>query len=342
MQEMTLPVNILDQIGCVCCDVSIWTGQKKLTAEDLDLSPEQVPPEGLAALGHKKICDPKAIADFKRIRSQAASLLAANGVRFLTGYAIPLEKLYGIRGKLAECEDEFNLARDKFLANYEKTIEDWIKAHPSWALQIRRAVEPLDRVASALSWRTSCFQVVHPGLTDEGLDEEVNSLGQQLLREVAQEAKRTYDESFYQKASVTRRALRPLRRMHDKLMSLSFLEPRVRPYLTLMRSLIRDMENTTPIEGAALQELKGLVLTLTKPERVLTCKEPGWTFEEPEPLPEQPGLEPDEQDETAPPTASPEDMETPESDDEDANLPDDDEALDSKNTDLSQPPLWFC
>jgi len=100
MEKMSLPINILDQIVCVCCDISIWTGQKKLTAEDLDLSPEQIPPEGLAALGHKKICNPKDIAEFKRLKGQAVNLLSDNGVRFLTGYAIPLEKLEEIQGKL--------------------------------------------------------------------------------------------------------------------------------------------------------------------------------------------------------------------------------------------------
>lgn len=343
MERMGLPINILDQIACVCCDISIWSGIKKLTAEDLDLSKEQMPPEGLAALGHKKICDPKAIADFKRIKGQAASLLANNGVRFLTGYAIPLEKLEEIQGKLAELEEEFCRVRDNFLSSYEETIEAWIKAHPSWAIQIRRAVEPVERVAAALSWRTSCFKVMHPGVADKGLQEEANSLGQQLLKEVAQEAREAYAASFHQKSSVTRKALRPLRRMYDKLMSLSFLEPRVQPYLAIMSSVLKRAEQKTPIEGAMLNEVKGVVLTLTKPERVLACGDPGWTPEKPESLPEQPGLEPDGQGEEAMPATAPvEDTETPARDGEDTILPDDDEDMGGDIPDLSQPPVWFC
>ena len=338
MQEMTLPANVLDQIVCVCCDISIWTGQKKLTPEDLDLSPEQIPPEGLAALGHKRICDPKAIADFKRIKHQAFTLLSNNGVRFLTGYAIPLEKLEEIQGKLAELEDEFYKVRNQFLSNYEETIEAWIEAHPSWSHQIRRAVEPVERVAAALSWRSSCFKVVHPGVTDKGLEDEANSLGRQLLREIAQEAKHIYTDSFHQKASVTRKALRPLRRIYDKLMSLSFLEPRVQPYLKLMDTVLRDMKNITPIEGANLNELKGMVLTLTKPERVLTCGDPGWTPEKPESLPEQPGLEPDEQGEATPAATSVQDIDAPDNDD--GNLPDDKD-MGREIPDFSQPPAWF-
>jgi hypothetical protein len=53
--------TVLDRLVAVHLDVRIWSGRKKLTAEDLSLGAE-VPPEDLVSLGSKRICDPEAIA----------------------------------------------------------------------------------------------------------------------------------------------------------------------------------------------------------------------------------------------------------------------------------------
>jgi len=95
-------------------------------------------------------------------------------------------------------------------------------------------------------------------------------LGGQLLREVAQEAKETFEESFQDKTEVTRRALRPLQRMYEKLRSLSFLEPQVKPFLDLMVAVIQQADGQDgPIAGQALRELQSLLRLMMQPEEIL-------------------------------------------------------------------------
>jgi len=273
MEERTLPINVdvLDQIVCVRLDVTIWSGQKKLTAEDLGLAPEQVPPEELAALGRKRICDPKELAPFYKLKQRGMRLLKQHGVRFLDGYAVPANQMAALNDKLDDLGQEFQQAKAEFLARYENSIEDWVARHPDWAPQIRRAVETPERVAATLQWKRACYRVVHPATgTDPGLVAEVGGLGGQLLREVAQEAKETYEESFKDKAEITRRALRPLKRIYEKLRSLSFLEPQVKPFLDLMSTVISNADGQDgPIAGQALRELQSLLRLLMEPEDIL-------------------------------------------------------------------------
>ena len=276
MEERTVPLSVLDRIVCIRLDVSIWSGQKKLTAEDLGLAPEQVPPEELAALGRKRICDPKDLAVFGKLKQRGVRLLAQHGVRFLDGYAVPEDKMRDIAAQLDDLGMEFLAAKADFLANYENAVEDWAARHVDWAPQIRRAVDAPERVAAALQWRRVCYRVVHPNAgADPGLAAELGGLGGQLLREVAQEAKEAYAESYQDKAEVTRRALRPVQRIYEKMRSLSFLEPQVRSFLDLMAMVIRQADSQPgPIAGQALDELKSLLRLLQRPDDILAGNYP--------------------------------------------------------------------
>jgi len=51
-------MQVLDRLVAVNLDVRIWSGRKKLTAEDLSLGTD-VPPEDLVSLGSKRVCDPE-------------------------------------------------------------------------------------------------------------------------------------------------------------------------------------------------------------------------------------------------------------------------------------------
>ena len=331
--ERSVHINVLDQIVCIRLDVSIWSGQKKLTSEDLGLTPDQIPPEELANLGRKRICDPKELAIFRAIKKRGERELQAHGVRFLDGYAVPTRDMARINDELDNLGQEFQSARTEFIANYEDSVEAWIARHSEWEDQLRRAIEPVERIAGALTWRRTCYRVVHPSssVPDTGLATEVNGLGGQLLREVAQEAKEAWEQSYQDKLDVTRRALWPLNRIYKKMLSLSFLEPRIKPFLNLMARVIKQADQSGPgrIQGQELSELQKLLHILMSPTKVLAGGYPVVQTDEvllpdpaeisPEPLfdeatPDDSDTEPD----TGPGAVQPE-----------------------MQTDLAEPPAWF-
>ena len=72
--------QVLDRLVAVNLDVRIWSGRKKLTAEDLSLGAD-VPPEDLVSLGSKRVCDPEAIKVFHRLKQQAERICLTGGMR---------------------------------------------------------------------------------------------------------------------------------------------------------------------------------------------------------------------------------------------------------------------
>jgi hypothetical protein len=80
----TMPV--LDRLVAVNLDVRIWSGRKKLTAEDLSLGAD-VPPEDLVSLGSKRVCDPDAIKVFHRITCPARSITRPPAPRIMLATA---------------------------------------------------------------------------------------------------------------------------------------------------------------------------------------------------------------------------------------------------------------
>ena len=66
--------EVLDKIVALNLDVTLWTGRKKLEAQDL--GGVNLPPEDLASLGSKRIADPEKLKVFSTIKCRAASFVS--------------------------------------------------------------------------------------------------------------------------------------------------------------------------------------------------------------------------------------------------------------------------
>lgn len=84
---MTTNITVLDHLVVVNLDIHIWTARKKLVP--LDLGGAELPPEDLASLGSKRICNPEDLRTFGTLKARAVNLLERNGIRFLSGWAVP-------------------------------------------------------------------------------------------------------------------------------------------------------------------------------------------------------------------------------------------------------------
>lgn len=60
---MSALTEITDQLTLVVLGIRIWSGRKKLRAEDLHLSDGEIPPEELVSLGSKRVCDPEPLKE---------------------------------------------------------------------------------------------------------------------------------------------------------------------------------------------------------------------------------------------------------------------------------------
>lgn len=270
---------ILDHIDVVKLDINLWTSSKKLRPEDLVLADgSKLPPEDLAYLGTKKTIDPDKLKEFNRIKKEAERICLQSGTRFLGGFANPRDEIPRITQELDELSKTFYEARDQLLATYHEDTEEWIARHAEFGDAIRRAIEPVESVASKLRFDYVVFRVtvpqsdaVLPDATPAAVDSltrRTHSMSEQLFHEIAQEASQLIDRSFVGKDAVTGRSLNAFRRMRNKLDSLGFLDHRCMPVVDRIDVVLDALPKQGPYNGVAFNSLFTLGLLLSDPDKI--------------------------------------------------------------------------
>lgn len=261
---------ILDQVDVVKLDINLWTSSKKLRAEDLVLANgSKLPPEDLASLGTKKTIHPDKLKEFNRIKKEAERICLESGTRFIGGFANPRTEISRITQQLDALSKEFYAARDQFLASYTADTEAWINAHTEFSEAIRRAIEPVETVASKLRFDYIVFRVTKPDPEqEESLERKALTMSEQLFKEIAQDASQIIDRSFVGKDTVTGRVLNSFRRMRDKLDSLGFLDFRCMPVVDEIDSVLDSLPKSGPYNGVVFHNLFRLGLLLSDPEKI--------------------------------------------------------------------------
>ena len=260
--------TVLKSILAVNLDVNIWSARRKLQPGDFVHS--ELPPEKLASLGSKRICNPSDLKVFSTLKARAVNVLDKSGVRFLGGWAIPEAKAAEIVNSLDMIAEEFKIAKDKFMKNYDQAVQNWIKENPGWEKIIATSVVNADYVASRIAFNWQVFKVVNPtgrkkALLETGLQSEVNNLGGTLFDEIAKVAREAFNKSFIGKSMITRKALSPLKGIQQKLADLSFIEPKVAPVVSLIENAIARIPGRGAIQGPDLLMLQGLLTMISAP-----------------------------------------------------------------------------
>lgn len=88
-----------------------------------------------------------------------------------------------------------------------------------------------------------------------------------MFHEIAVDANLLVEQSLLGKEQVTRNALRPIKRIRDKLDGLSFLDHRVAPVVTTIDDLLGKIPNRGTIEGSLLQEILATAMLLADPDK---------------------------------------------------------------------------
>lgn len=266
-------VQILSNVRVVNLDIHLWTGRKKLHANDLR-NTQDLPPEDLATLGSKKICNPDALNIFGTLKKRAVILLENTGVRFLGGYAVPETKVAELTVKIEEIGSEFDKAKAEFLANYETEIAEWIAAHPGWEHAIRSAITPRSVVEARMNYGYQMFQVQASSNENveapenAGLTKAASGLSGQLFDEIADAANDIYEKSLMGKDTVSPRVLSPIKTIRGKLFGLSFLDVTVGPIVKTIDAVLAKLPSQGPITGSDLSALFGLAFLLSDSGRM--------------------------------------------------------------------------
>ena len=201
--------------------VRYWRARKKLNAEDLGLSRDQVD-DSLISLGHKRLVPKESMQRLALLEGRAHALIEQNTFPFLNGIAhyLPNTKLEEVTGKLRAIQDDFEREQTEFLGAYAElrrtALDQWAEAadqlvdDPAVLLAtIEQAFPPIDRMPRYFSFDISLFQISVPDvpqveLIDLGTQAEV----MQARREATQAARSEINASCQAFVSECASALR--------------------------------------------------------------------------------------------------------------------------------------
>ena len=267
MTQLVSDIRILDYLVALNLNVSLWSARRKMSQEDLGGA--ELPPEDLASLGSKRIADPENLKVFGTLKARAFNYLDRNGVRFMSGWAIPEEKAGEIVQELLNIRTEFQKEKEAFLADYDQNVQAWIEKHHQWGEIIRNSLVGPEYVRARMDFRWQLYKVApleqhtdNTAVLEAGLAEEVQGLGGTLFDEVAKSAGDIWRRVYHGKTEVTHKALSPLRTLHTKLTGLSFVEPHVAPVADIVQAALQRMPKKGNITGTDLLLLQGLVCLL--------------------------------------------------------------------------------
>ena len=269
---MTQTQVILDQVVLIKVDATIYGARKKLNKEDLVLADgSKLPPEDLASLGSKRLLDPDRLSVFNRLKKEAERICLRVGTRFLGGFIVPVAAAAQVTVELDRIAGDFALARAEFLDGYDAAVQDWMVKHPEFAGIIEKAIDSVALVATRLAFDYLVVSVALPEQMQiqevERLESKIGSLSEQMFHEIAVDANLLVEQSLLGKEHVTRNALRPIKRIRDKLDGLSFLDHRVAPVVATIDDLLGKIPNRGTIEGSLLQEILATAMLLADPDK---------------------------------------------------------------------------
>lgn len=273
MEETTKDIpelSVAEQLVVVRVVATAFSG-KQVIDPIRDLGQEvasTLPPADLLRLGNKQLVDPAALRPFPKLRQRATRACLSVGTRiFGDAVAVPEAKFAALLTELEAIAAEWNIARDNFIADYPRLVAVWADQHPAWRGNLLSMAPPAASVAERFSFSVVPFKVGAAGpLGAAALTAELDGLSGQMLREIAQDAQEALTASFSGKAEVTRRALRPLKAIQDKVEGLEFLSVGCGKLTNYIREALADAPKSGPIDGSYLLRLTFLLEWLTNPQ----------------------------------------------------------------------------
>lgn len=270
-----MELHKLSKVVCIHLDFNLWSARRKLDRNDLKIIDGEVPPDDLASLGSKKICNPEDIADFMNLKKEAERKCAKVGVKFLGGFAVPEDKAADLGAELDAIVAKFYAVKSTFLSKYDNLIKDWVKKHPGWESIISNAALDRNTVDGKIHARWQAFKILEADQTDvtattlnKGLATAASGLAGQMYAEIAKAAEDLASISLNGRDRVTQKILSPIRTIRDKLEGLAFLDRRVQPLVDTIEHVLDQLPQAGHIDGLALVALQGLVFILSDEGRM--------------------------------------------------------------------------
>ncbi len=268
---MTTLVNHLDRLAIIQPDFSIWCGKVKLDDPDLKLGiGGEIPPKELVELGSKYVINKTHLRPFNRLKTKVRRLCLAHGMSFMSGFAVPLDKIDQISIELDEVAIEMNDLKAHFFTNYDQWIKAWEQKNGKYAAIIRSGVLSKAVVEKRIGFDFQVFQV-NPVNEVQSLkiNGMASGLSDELMDEIVLEANNFFHKTLKGKESCQANTQKTLKRLRDKVDGLSFLDGRFLAIVRLLDKTLHGYANVgKTIRGEQFYRVMSATLILSSKEKI--------------------------------------------------------------------------
>lgn len=145
----------------VSVHISKWGMCTNLNKEDLDY--EGVVPS-IFKLGKKMLINPAKFNEFVRIEGKARRYLSANSYDFPIGDAhfVPKKKVGEVLASLGRFKEQFNVLKERFIANYEEYKKEVLAKYPDMADTLTPLYPPQEKLDGKFGFSVSLYEIQMP------------------------------------------------------------------------------------------------------------------------------------------------------------------------------------
>jgi len=271
----TLHTDPLAGLVLVTADLRIWSGGVKLTREeDLTEVASKLPPKGMVSDGRKMLVRPAALAPFHAIRKRLERLLGRVGFKLMPdAWAIPETDCENFLTEVEELESEFNGLIPDFLVSLPRHYAEQEQEFPEWALQLRFGHLTPEQVETRMKFQVGMYRISPPADGNSRLnrryDDVVNGAVPALLTDVADKATKLLEGAIGRKLTCTQAHKGQVERLVDRLDAFSFMDHRVGPTASALRSMMGCIPALGPLTPGNTAVLRVICEQLADPATAL-------------------------------------------------------------------------
>lgn len=252
-------LNVLRNVIVISlAETSLWTGRAKMTAEDLGLEADDVPPDAIASLGSKRVIDQDAIKPLNKIRYKMRRACLEVGTRFVTGFAVGLDESEELVRKLNGLVKEGEMVKKTFMATLATRIKQWHDQNPNWKHILSAGTPELDRIERKINFGFQAYLVQAPENPEVAANflGAVDAMGSGLVDEIVKEARVFVKQSLKDgREAGSQKTVAPMRRVARKIEALKFVDPTLSHIGRVVNAVLATIPETGKVQADAFLNL---------------------------------------------------------------------------------------
>ena len=246
-------VNVLQNVVVFSLsDTSLWTGRAKMSAEDLGLTDEEIPPEAIASLGSKRVIDPETLKPLNKIRYKMRRACLEVGTRFLGGFAVASEEAEALVHKLDKLVLEGEAIKTMFVSTLANKLDSWHQSNPKWKHILSAGTPEREGIARKIQFGFHAIVVQSPANPSvaRSLLGAVDMMGSNLIDEIVSEARGFVERSLVDgREQGSQKTVGPLRRLANKIHALRFVDPSLGGMAEVVKRVLQTIPETGKVEA---------------------------------------------------------------------------------------------